>query len=53
MGNQQELVTALQNSSVRDSSAYIITYDESGGFSTKSRRPRSTPTGWSYGSQRG
>jgi phospholipase C len=32
MGIQQELVTALQNSSAWDSSAYIITYDESGGF---------------------
>src|SRR5215469_9831660 len=32
MGIQQELVTALQNSYAWDSSAYIITYDESGGF---------------------
>ena len=32
MGIQQELVTALQQSSAWDSSAYIITYDESGGF---------------------
>jgi phospholipase C len=32
MGIQQELVTALQNSSAWDSSVYIITYDESGGF---------------------
>jgi phospholipase C len=32
MGIQQELVTALQNSSAWASSAYIITYDESGGF---------------------
>jgi len=32
MGIQQELVTALQNSHAWDSSAYIITYDESGGF---------------------
>src|SRR5262245_35628918 len=29
---QQELVTALQNSSAWNSSAYIITYDESGGY---------------------
>jgi phospholipase C len=32
MGIQQELVTALQASSAWDSSVYIITYDESGGF---------------------
>ena len=32
MGIQQELVTELQNSSAWDSSAYIITYDESGGY---------------------
>jgi len=32
MGIQQELVTALQQSSAWGSSAYIITYDESGGF---------------------
>jgi phospholipase C len=32
MGIQQELVTALQNSSAWDSSAYILTYDESGGY---------------------
>ena len=32
MGIQQELVTALQASSAWDSAAYIITYDESGGF---------------------
>ena len=29
---QQQLVTELQNSSAWDSSAYIITYDESGGY---------------------
>jgi phospholipase C len=32
MGIQQELVTALQQSSAWERSAYIITYDESGGF---------------------
>jgi len=32
MAIQQELVTALQNSSAWSSSAYIITYDESGGY---------------------
>jgi phospholipase C len=32
MGIQQELVAALQNSSAWSSSAYIITYDESGGY---------------------
>jgi phospholipase C len=32
MGIQQGLVTALQNSSAWSSSAYIITYDESGGY---------------------
>src|SRR6266699_2135836 len=32
MDLQQELVTALQSSSAWDSSAYFITYDESGGF---------------------
>jgi phospholipase C len=29
---QQELITALRNSSAWDSSAYILTYDESGGY---------------------
>jgi phospholipase C len=32
MGIQQELITALMQSSSWDSSAYILTYDESGGF---------------------
>src|SRR5437867_3358600 len=32
MGIQQELVTALQQSSAWSSSAYIITYDEAGGY---------------------
>jgi len=32
MGIQQELITALQNSSAWSSSAYIITYDEPGGY---------------------
>jgi phospholipase C len=32
MGIQQELVTALMQSSAWGSSAYILTYDESGGF---------------------
>jgi phospholipase C len=32
MGIQQQLVTALQASSAWASSAYVITYDESGGF---------------------
>jgi phospholipase C len=32
MGIQQELITALMQSSAWDSSAYILTYDESGGF---------------------
>jgi len=32
MGIQQELITALQNSSSWSSSAYILTYDESGGY---------------------
>jgi len=32
MGIQQELITALQQSSAWNSSAYILTYDESGGY---------------------
>jgi phospholipase C len=32
MGIQQELITALQQSSAWDSSAYILTYDEHGGY---------------------
>jgi phospholipase C len=32
MGIQQELITALQHSSAWDSSAYLITYDEHGGY---------------------
>lgn len=32
MGIQEECVTALRNSSAWDSSAYIITYDEHGGY---------------------
>jgi phospholipase C len=32
MGIQQELITALRESSSWDSSAYILTYDESGGY---------------------
>jgi phospholipase C len=32
MGIQEELITALRNSRAWDSSAYIITYDESGGY---------------------
>ena len=40
MGIQQQLVTALQNSSAWASSAYIITYDESGGFFDHVRPPQ-------------
>jgi phospholipase C len=40
MGIQQELVTALQNSSAWSSSAYIITYDESGGYFDHVRPPQ-------------
>lgn len=40
MGIQQELVTALQNSSAWASSAYIISYDESGGFFDHVRPPQ-------------
>jgi phospholipase C len=32
MGIQQQLITALRNSSAWDTSAYILTYDESGGY---------------------
>ena len=32
MGIQQELITALQASSAWDSAAYILTYDEHGGY---------------------
>src|SRR5919201_1275827 len=32
MGIQQELITALRNSSAWDSSVYILTYDEHGGY---------------------
>lgn len=32
MGIQQELITALRASSAWQSSAYILTYDESGGY---------------------
>src|SRR5258708_1186951 len=32
MGIQQELITALMQSSAWDSSAYILTYDEAGGY---------------------
>ena len=32
MGIQEECVTALRNSPIWDSSAYIITYDEHGGY---------------------
>ena len=32
MGIQEDLINALRESSAWDSSAYILTYDESGGF---------------------
>src|SRR5205823_6954012 len=32
MGLQEELITALRDSPIWDSSAYIITYDEHGGY---------------------
>ena len=40
MGFQEELVTALRNSSAWESSAYIITYDEHGGYFDHVRPPR-------------
>ncbi|MGN6796207.1 MAG: alkaline phosphatase family protein, partial [Streptosporangiaceae bacterium] len=40
MGIQQELVTELQNSSAWSSAAYIITYDESGGYFDHVRPPQ-------------
>jgi phospholipase C len=40
MGIQQELITALRNSSAWPSSAYIITYDESGGYFEHVRSPQ-------------
>jgi phospholipase C len=39
MGIQEELVTALRNSPIWDSSAYIITYDEHGGYFDHVRPP--------------
>jgi phospholipase C len=39
MGIQQELITALQNSSAWDSSAYVLTYDEHGGYFDHVRPP--------------
>ena len=53
MGIQQELVTALQNSSAWSSSAYIITYDESGGYFDHVRHRSWTPTAWDSGSRPG
>ena len=43
MGLQQELITALKQSSAWAGAAYILTYDESGGFFDHVRRRRSTP----------
>ena len=40
MGLQQELITALQQSSAWASAAYILSYDESGGFFDHVRPPR-------------
>jgi phospholipase C len=40
MDLQQELITALQQSSAWPSAAYILTYDESGGFFDHVRPPR-------------
>jgi phospholipase C len=48
MGLQQELVTALQNSSAWGSSAYIITYDESGGFFDHVPPPQLDPYGLGF-----
>jgi phospholipase C len=48
MGIQQELVTALQNSSAWASSAYIITYDESGGFFDHVRPPQLDAYGFGF-----
>jgi len=39
MGIQQELITALQGSSAWDSSAYVLTYDEHGGYFDHVRPP--------------
>ncbi|HEY5988683.1 MAG TPA: alkaline phosphatase family protein, partial [Streptosporangiaceae bacterium] len=48
MGIQQELVTALQNSSAWRSSAYIITYDESGGYFEHVPPPQIDPYGLGF-----
>src|SRR2546423_5424422 len=40
MGIQQELITALQQSSAWPSSAYILTYDEAGGYVDTVRPPQ-------------
>jgi phospholipase C len=40
MGLQQELITALRDSSAWDTSAYVLTYDESGGYFDHQRPPQ-------------
>src|SRR5258708_12162560 len=44
MGIQQQLITALMASSAWQSSAYILTYDESGGYFDMCHPPSPTPT---------
>jgi phospholipase C len=51
MGIQQELITALQASSAWQSSAYILTYDEHGGYFDHVHRRSSTPTALASGSR--
>src|SRR5262249_60382371 len=45
MNLQQELITALQQSSAWASSAYLLTYDESGGFFDHVAPPQLDPSG--------
>jgi phospholipase C len=40
MGLQQELITALRDSSAWDTSAYVLTYDETGGYFDHQRPPQ-------------
>ncbi len=53
MGIREELVMALRESPPWESSAYLITYDEHGGYFEHVPPPRSTCSGSGSGSRCG
>jgi len=53
MGIQEQLVSALRQSPAWDSSAYIITYDEHGGYFEHVPPPQVDAFGLGSGSRRG